>query len=619
NRLHDCAILEYYEGLFADHRWLDLAPSMFNTTLFKDDTYNVSYWNIDSRPLGKGAGGYYVNGRPLAAIHFRGVDAANPETLSKYQNRTPVVKGAAISDLIDGYVKLQIDNDLKAARQWRYAYDSFDNGTSIHKMCRKLYAALEPRKRAAFGNPFQTTAENAFLAWATRSDPLEGGLSPFLKHVYRERADVQDEFPDVEGGDRQAFIKWAYTSGAAELGYDPDAMRVSGGERGPIILASTFDNGAAINMPLRKLYLGLEPPLRDSFGDPLRTDADSFFAWATRSDPGGRALSPFLKSVCELRSDILEEFTDIDGKDRDAFLRWAYIEGAQELEYDPVAMRVYGDAGPPVSESPHAGSTVEERSQDHPRPSCSIIIPVYNKASLTRDCLDSLLSNASEKDDFEVIITDDASTDSTTEVLKRYGDRIRVVSHEVNRGFSTSCNDGAAVARGKYLIFLNNDTISLPGWLDALIRYADNHPHAAVVGSKLLFPNDTIQHAGMVICEDREPRHIYTGFPSDHPLVNKSRRFQVVTGACFLILREYFHQAKGFDVGFRNGYEDVDLCLRLGQLGREIHYCHESALYHLEAVSRDVKAEEAPNRNLYLSRWGERIRPDEFDYYAEDA
>src|SRR5262249_19355689 len=108
NRLHDCAILEYYEGLFADHRWLDLAPSMFNTTLFKDDTYNVSYWNIDSRPLGKGAGGYYVNGRPLAAFHFRGVDAANPETLSKYQNRTPVVKGAAISDLIDGYVKLQI-------------------------------------------------------------------------------------------------------------------------------------------------------------------------------------------------------------------------------------------------------------------------------------------------------------------------------------------------------------------------------------------------------------------------------------------------------------------------------------------------------------------------------
>ncbi len=84
-------------------------------------------------------------------------------------------------------------------------------------------------------------------------------------------------------------------------------------------------------------------------------------------------------------------------------------------------------------------------------------------------------------------------------------------------------------ASGRYLIFLNNDTIPLPGWLDKLVIYADNNPAAAVVGTKMLFPDNTIQHAGVVVCQDRDVRHIYAGFPADHPATNKSRRFQVVT------------------------------------------------------------------------------------------
>ena len=253
-------------------------------------------------------------------------------------------------------------------------------------------------------------------------------------------------------------------------------------------------------------------------------------------------------------------------------------------------------------------------------PKCSVIIPVHNKVSLTRTCLDTILSSPAPGVDFEIIVTDDASNDDTAQILESYGDQVRILRHEVNRGFAISCNDAASIAHGQYLVFLNNDTIPQPGWLDALAKYADGHPEAAVVGSKLLFPNDTIQHAGVVICEDRNPRHVYAGFPSNHPAVNQSRRFQIVTAACCLIRAQDFKLANGFDAAFRNGYEDVDLCLRLGKLGREIHYCYESVLYHLESVSRGASHKDyRENIELYRRRWGPVVHCDEFQYYFQDG
>jgi GT2 family glycosyltransferase len=252
-------------------------------------------------------------------------------------------------------------------------------------------------------------------------------------------------------------------------------------------------------------------------------------------------------------------------------------------------------------------------------PLCSVIIPVYNLAAVTRRCLDRVLADPPEAGAPEVIVVDDGSRDATPVLLAGYGDRIRVVTHPSNAGYATACNDGAAIARGQYLVFLNNDTVPLPGWLGALARYAAAHPAAAVVGSKLLYPDGTIQHAGMAIGQEGEPHHIYTGFPGDHPAVNRSRRFQMVTGACCLVRRAAFDRAGGFDTAFVNGYEDVDLCLRLGALGHEVAYCHESVLFHLESISEGRCARQAPNRRLYLERWKDRVAADDWRYYLEDG
>jgi GT2 family glycosyltransferase len=250
---------------------------------------------------------------------------------------------------------------------------------------------------------------------------------------------------------------------------------------------------------------------------------------------------------------------------------------------------------------------------------CSVIVPVHNKASLTRQCLDTMLVQAEPVIEREIIVVDDGSSDTTPRLLQSYADRITVITNTPGKGFAGACNAGAGAATGEYLIFLNNDTVPREGWLSALVAYAQTHPKAGIVGAKLLYPDDTVQHAGVAIGYDRYPRHIYVGFPSTHPAVNKSRQFQAVTAACLLIRRTLGEELGGFDTGYRNGWEDVDLCLRTRQAGAEVHYCHDSVIYHLESVSRDVRApDERANRERYEERWKETIVPDDLQYYIED-
>src|SRR5262245_36509235 len=136
---------------------------------------------------------------------------------------------------------------------------------------------------------------------------------------------------------------------------------------------------------------------------------------------------------------------------------------------------------------------------------CSIIIPVRDQAPVTANCLKTLLAPPEHLKDAEIIVVDDGSTPPMERVPGPPGDQVRLVAHEINRGFAAACNTGAEAASGEYLVFLNNDTVPREGWLDALVRYAEERPRAAAVGSKLLFPDETVQHAGVVIGQDLFP------------------------------------------------------------------------------------------------------------------
>jgi GT2 family glycosyltransferase len=247
----------------------------------------------------------------------------------------------------------------------------------------------------------------------------------------------------------------------------------------------------------------------------------------------------------------------------------------------------------------------------------SIVVPVHNRAALTGRCLDSVLSGL--PDGCQIVVVDDASSDSTPQLLAGYGDAIEVVQMPRNSGYASACNRGAEVALGAMLVFLNNDTEPQLGWLEALVRHAEENPAAAAIGAKLLYPNGSVQHAGVVIGQDGYPHNLYAGFPAEHSAVNRSRRLQAVTGACMLVRRAAFEAANGFDSGFHNSMEDVDLCLRMGEAGGEVHYCHEAVVTHMESASRGRLDRFEQSVRLYRERWREWVRRDDLAIYAEDG
>jgi GT2 family glycosyltransferase/Flp pilus assembly protein TadD len=250
----------------------------------------------------------------------------------------------------------------------------------------------------------------------------------------------------------------------------------------------------------------------------------------------------------------------------------------------------------------------------------SIIIPVFNKLELTRQCLTTLAS-ITTMPEYEVIVVDNASSDGTAEFLAELGGDVQVISNPENYGFAVACNQGANAASGEFLLFLNNDTIPTEGWLNALVDEVERHPDVAVVGSKLLYEDGTIQHAGVAFSRIVfTPYHIYRTFPADSPMVNRRREFQCVTGACMLVRRDVFEQAGRFDEGFKNGFEDVDLCLKIRERGWRIVYRPDSVVYHLESQTPGRKTHDRDNARRLLERWSRKWWiPDEDALYLSDG
>ena len=131
-------------------------------------------------------------------------------------------------------------------------------------------------------------------------------------------------------------------------------------------------------------------------------------------------------------------------------------------------------------------------------PIVSVVIPVYNKFAYTYDCLKSMREVLPERS-FEIIIVDDCSDDETLFASLVFTGAVRVLRNTSNQGFVGSCNAGAAAAKGRYLYFLDNDTLMKPGWLDQLVETFEQVANVGIAGSKLLFPDGTLQEVGGIV------------------------------------------------------------------------------------------------------------------------
>ncbi|MBI4611251.1 MAG: methyltransferase domain-containing protein [Candidatus Rokubacteria bacterium] len=249
-------------------------------------------------------------------------------------------------------------------------------------------------------------------------------------------------------------------------------------------------------------------------------------------------------------------------------------------------------------------------------PAASVIIPVWNRAEYTQACLEALARTATFEL-AEVIVVDNGSTDETSRLLADWADRVRVITNRENLGFARASNQGARAARGELLVFLNNDTVPQPGWLEALVKEAQD-PTIGIVGARLLYPGrETVQHAGIVLGPDGIPDHIWRGVPADDPRVSESRDLDMVTGACLLIRKSLFERLGGLDEGYRNGCEDVDLCLAARRQGYRVRYCADAMVEHHEGMTEGRFAHVRENLQRLFAKWGPTL--ESLPRYSEDV
>lgn len=245
----------------------------------------------------------------------------------------------------------------------------------------------------------------------------------------------------------------------------------------------------------------------------------------------------------------------------------------------------------------------------------SIIIPAFNRVDLTAQCLRALIGNTTGLK-YEVIIVDNASTDATPQLCAGLGGNATIIRNDDNLGFAAACNQGARAASSDRLVFLNTDTEPFPDWLPPLLRVLEEEPDVGAVGMKLLFPDHTIQHAGVVLLELPEyptlgAQHMPYKVPADDPLSNQRRDVSVATAACLMVRREAYVEVDGFDEGYWNGYEDVDFCLKLGVAGWRIVYEPESVLIHHESSSGPERFRcSKENTDRLQERWAGKVTPD---------
>ncbi|NNM06699.1 MAG: glycosyltransferase family 2 protein [Gemmatimonadetes bacterium] len=259
---------------------------------------------------------------------------------------------------------------------------------------------------------------------------------------------------------------------------------------------------------------------------------------------------------------------------------------------------------------------VVEHLEGPPRglPSVTVVVPTYNGIVHLEPCLRALESTLPPSFEGEVLVVDDGSGRETVEGLAQWEDALdwlRVVRNPRNLGFIGSCNHGAKEAKGEVLVFLNDDTVPLHGWLPALVGTFSARPDAGAVGGRLVYPDGRLQEAGSVVFRDGSGANLGRGdFDVDGPLYRFMRRVHYCSGALLATPRRLFESIGGFDTRYLPAYyEDTDYCFSVRDRGLSVYYQPESTVVHMEGASSGtdpatgVKRHQARNQKSFYRRW----------------
>ena len=260
-------------------------------------------------------------------------------------------------------------------------------------------------------------------------------------------------------------------------------------------------------------------------------------------------------------------------------------------------------------------------------PLVSILIQNKDSVKVLKRCIDSV-EGITHYRNFEIIIIENNSVEEETftyyeQAVAQY-DNIRVVTWQGEFNYSAINNFGARDARGDYILLLNNDVeVIEPKWLESMLAICQR-PEVGVVGAKLLYPDDTVQHAGVImvkcqsIAEEASPGHAFWNLDRDDPgymrRASLVQDLSAVTGACLMTKRSVFDELGGLNEEFVVAFNDVDYCLRVRELDKLVVYTPDALLYHHESFSRGSDAV-GKNMMRFIGEQG-KLRSAWSKYYA---
>ncbi len=242
-------------------------------------------------------------------------------------------------------------------------------------------------------------------------------------------------------------------------------------------------------------------------------------------------------------------------------------------------------------------------------PLVSIVIPSRDAPDHISMCLRSIF-NKSTYENYEVIVVDNGTSDPRAlRVLKEY--HVKVVPYNEMFNYSTANNLGVRAASGEYVVLLNNDTeVVTPDWIEQMLFLLEQEGVGAV-GPLLVYPNGTVQHAGVVLGFRGTADHVMRGFSADSDgyagSLSCPREVAAVTGACLMVRKSDFLELGGLEEHYKTIYQDVDLCFRIRGAGKRILFTPTAVLVHHESVTRG-NSYDYLDRSLLLDCWGHLIQ-----------
>ena len=223
--------------------------------------------------------------------------------------------------------------------------------------------------------------------------------------------------------------------------------------------------------------------------------------------------------------------------------------------------------------------------------SVSIVIPHWNNVDVLSECLESISNTNFEN--FETIVVDNASTDNSVASVRSNYPNVKLIENDKNYGYAGGCNIGAEAASGDFLIFLNNDTVQEKDWISNLIKTINSDDKIAAVQPKILnyYDRNVFDYAGGsgghmdIYCFPFARGRIFSFQENDEGQYNNKEKCFWSSGTCFMVRRELFQKAGGFDESFFAHMEEIDLCWRLYAMGFEVWVEPDSVVYHKNALT----------------------------------